>query len=470
MNIAVFSGELSGDLIGGALARELRRLAPEAVLWGLGSQSMRDAGVELLADSAAWGAIGVTEAVSKIPVLLLRIAPLVRKALMERRPDVVVLIDFGAFNVRVARHCKQLGLKVCYYFPPSSWRRTGTTGAELARITDLLATPFPWSAERFRSLGANAVCVGHPLLERVHPQMSRAEFARRFGIDANQPILGLLPGSRHHEIRHLMPVLLGAARQIYREVPTAQFVIGLAPSIPMEEMRRFLTQQADAAGKLTHLWHEIVQEAETRVIQPVARTAGTLSSQSNRRMLVTEGGLLVPEEDLQKEMEARRRSQQLRAQAEKALPPLIMVQGLTYDVMTHSDLLLICSGTATLEAAICGTPMVIVYRGSWLLGQEWRLRGGSRKIPHIGLPNILAERTIVPELIQDAATPEAIAQAALPLLNDVETRHRVKQDLQAVREMLGAPGASERTARLVLDMASAQVLGPNAQYPGPNTG
>lgn len=455
MNIAIFSGELSGDLIGGALARELRRLAPEATLWGLGSQSMRAAGVELLADSAAWGAIGITEAVSKIPLLLLRIAPLVRKALPERKPDVVVLIDFGAFNVRVARLCKPLGLKVCYYFPPGSWRRTGTSGAELARITDLLATPFPWSAERFRSLGANAVCVGHPLLERVHPQRSRAEFAAQFGMDVKRPIIGLLPGSRHHEITHLMPVLLGAARQIYREVPTAQFVIGLAPSIPMEEMRRFLAQEADSAGKLTHLWHEIVQEAETKVIQPVTRTANSLSSPSSQRLLVTSGGVLVPEKNLQKEMEARRRSQQLRDQAEKALPPVVMAQDLTYDVMAHSDLLLVCSGTATLEAAICETPMVIVYRGSWLLGQEWRLRGGSRKIPHIGLPNILAERTIVPEFIQDAATPEAIAQAALPMLNDVETRHRVKQDLKAVREMLGDPGASERTARLVLDLAGA---------------
>jgi lipid-A-disaccharide synthase len=455
MNIAILSGELSGDLIGGALARELHRLAPEAALWGLGSQSMRAAGVELLADSAAWGAIGVTEAVSKIPLLLLRIAPMVRKGLSERRPDVVVLIDFGAFNVRVARLCKQLGLKVCYYFPPGSWRRAGSSGAEMARITDLLATPFPWSAERFRSLGANAVCVGHPLLERVHPKMSRAEFATQFGMDARRPILGLLPGSRHHEIRHLMPALLGAARQIYREVPTAQFVFGLAPSIPMEEMRRFLTQQADAAGKLTHLWHEIVQEAETKVLQPVARTAGSLTPQGSRRVLVTAGGVLVPEEDLQKEMEARRRSEQMRVQAEQALPPIVLAQGLTYDVMAHSDLLLVCSGTATLEAAICETPMVIVYRGSWLLGQEWRLRGGSRKIPHIGLPNILAERTIVPEFIQDAATPEAIAQAALPLLNDVETRHRVKQDLHTVREMLGAPGASERAARLVLDLASS---------------
>ncbi|HLV78711.1 MAG TPA: hypothetical protein VKT32_00475, partial [Chthonomonadaceae bacterium] len=402
MNIAIFSGELSGDRIGGGLAEELRRLAPEAALWGLGSEAMRTAGVELLADSAAWGAIGVTEAVSKIPLLLLRIAPLVRRALSERRPDVVVLIDFGAFNVRVARFCKQMGLKVCYYFPPGSWRRRGTSGAELARITDLLAVPFPWSAERFRALGANAVCVGHPLLERVHPQMSRAEFAAKFGMDAAQPILGLLPGSRRHEVTHLMPALLGAARRLYREVPAAQFVIGLAPSIPTEEMRRYLTQQADAAGRLTDLWHEIVQEAETKVLQPVARTAGSLSAQSGRPMLVTAGGLLVPEEDLQKEMDARRRSEQLRAQAELALPPIVMAEGLTYDVMAHSDLLLICSGTATLEAAICGTPMVIVYRGSWLLGQEWRLRGGSKKIPHIGLPNILAERTIVPELIQDA--------------------------------------------------------------------
>jgi lipid-A-disaccharide synthase len=191
MNVAICSGELSGDLIGGALARELKRLEPDIQLWGLGSHAMREAGVELLADSVSWGAISITEALGKVPGLLLNISPKVRRALRTRRPDVVVLIDFGAFNIRVARYSKQLGLKVCYYFPPGAWRRTGTQGAELARVTDLLAVPFPWAETRFRELGANAVYVGHPLLERVQTSMSREEFAAQFGMDPSRPIIGL---------------------------------------------------------------------------------------------------------------------------------------------------------------------------------------------------------------------------------------------------------------------------------------
>src|SRR5580658_7086204 len=128
-NIAIFAGELSGDLIGGSLARELYRLVPDADLWGLGSAAMRAAGVELLADSAAWGAISITEALTKVPGLLATVAPKVRAAVRSRRPNVVVLVDFGAFNVRAARFCKRLGIKVCYYFPPGSWRRSGAQGA-----------------------------------------------------------------------------------------------------------------------------------------------------------------------------------------------------------------------------------------------------------------------------------------------------------------------------------------------------
>ena len=132
MNIVIFSGELSGDLIGAGLARELRRLVPDVELWGLGSDAMRAEGVELIADSSEWGVISVTEAVKKVPGVLARVVPRLKREMRKRKPDVVVLIDFGAFNVRAARFSKQMGLKVCYYFPPASWRRTGTRGAELA--------------------------------------------------------------------------------------------------------------------------------------------------------------------------------------------------------------------------------------------------------------------------------------------------------------------------------------------------
>ncbi|HZO90765.1 MAG TPA: hypothetical protein VFB38_20720 [Chthonomonadaceae bacterium] len=452
MNIAIFSGELSGDLIGGALAQAMRRRSPEAALWGLGSAAMRAAGVELLADSAAWGAISITEAVGKVPGLLFNVLPKVKRALRERRPDVVVLIDFGAFNVRVARAAKALGLKVLYYFPPGAWRRTGTHGAELGQITDVLATPFPWSAERFRQLGANAVWVGHPLLERVQTTMSRAEFAAQFGMDPARPVIGMLPGSRHQEVAHLMPTLLSAARLIYRQVPEAQFVVGVAPSISQETIARYLTGHQELLDRLGEIWHEFTQEAETKVWRRMAGAANALSP-AGPPMLVTAGGVLVSPKALEQELEAQRRSERLHARAQEALPPTVLAKGLTYEVMAHSDVLLTCSGTATLEAAIFATPMVILYRGSKIMELEYKLRGLHKKLEFIGLPNILAGCSIVPELIQWAATPEAIAEHALNLLNNLETRHRVKQDLRAVTEALGTPGASDRTADLVLELA-----------------
>src|SRR5579862_1645431 len=389
MNIAILSGELSGDLIGGALATAIRKLVPDVELWGLGSESMRAAGVELLADSATWGAISITEAVVKVPVMLGRVAPRLKRVLSLRRPDVVVLIDFGAFNVRAARYCKRIGLNVCYYFPPGSWRRHGTAGDDIAAYVDLIATPFAWSAEHYERIGARAVNVGHPLVDRVAAKMTRSQFAAQFGMDATSAIIGLLPGSREHEVAYLMPTLLEAARQIYRDLPDAQFVVGIAPSISAERMRDYLASHAELRDRLTEIWHEFKQEAEDKLIQPVARTASVLARQ-REQMMVTQNGVLVPADAMRKEMEARRYSEHLRARAHQALPPTVLAKGLTYDVMAHSDVLLTCSGTATLEAALFATPMVILYRGSKLMELEYRLRGLDKKITYIGLPNILA--------------------------------------------------------------------------------
>lgn len=450
MNIAILSGEISGDLIGGGLAEALRRLEPDVELWGLGSDAMRQAGVELLYDSGEWGVISITQALMKYPYLRFSVYPNTIKALKRRRPDALVLIDFGAFNVKVARFAKAAGIPVCYYFPPGAWRREGDRGGELARITDLLAVPFEWSAERFRRLGANAVNVGHPLAERARPSMTRAGFAAEFDMDPSRPIIGLLPGSRLHEVEHILPALLDTARLIHTQIRDAQFVIGVAPNLSPEIITRYLTGQPELSDRLSEYWYEFAQEAGSQVRKQVSRTANALAPQGQRK-LVTVEGLVVPEHTLTDEIEKRERID--RQRAKPLIPPTVLAKGLTYDVMAHSDVLITCSGTATLEATLFATPMVILYRFSKLMEFEGRLRGLHKKLKFIGLPNILADRAIVPELLQDAATPEALAQAALRLLTDVSARATVKQDLEAVRAMLGAPGASERTAKLVLELA-----------------
>ena len=451
MNIAIFAGEVSGDLIGGALAREILRTVPDAEIWGVGSDSMRAAGVDLIEDSASWGAIGITEALTKVPQLLFRAAPKMRARVRATPPDVVVLIDFGAFNVRAARYCKNLGLKVVYYMPPGTWRRSGSKGAELAAFTDLLIVPFPWAEERYRALGAKVVNVGHPMLERVRSEMTRAEFAGHFGMDPAAPIIGLLPGSRRQEVSHLMPALLDGARRIHRQVKDAQFVVGVAPSISLDMMREYLTDHAEIRDRLSELWHEFAQEAESKVWKPVQRTANALTPHG-RRKLVTVGGVIVSEDTFKERLDEQRKETERRNKL--GLPPIVLAKGLTYEVMAHSDVLLLCSGTATLEATLFETPMVILYKGSKIMEMEYYLRGFHKSIAHIGLPNILADRRIVPELIQREATPEAIADHALKLLNDPEIRHATKSELRALRLALGDPGASARAARLVLQIAT----------------
>ena len=449
MNIAIFSGEISGDMIGGALAEELKRLSPETTLWGIGSGAMQAAGVELVADSSTWGAVSIVSSLIKGPGVLMKMVPALKKEIVKRRPDVVVLIDFGFFNVRAAKFCKERGIKVVYYFPPGSWRREGDRGGNLAAITDVLAVPFPWAVERYNRLGCNAVYVGHPIVERVKPEMTREEFAGHFGMLPERPIIGLLPGSRQHEVKHLMPTLINAARLIYREVKDAQFVIGVAPSISLEMMRGYLNEDIAVRDRLGDIWHEFVVDTGKKVLKPVVERAKELTHPVEHQLASVTGTLhsdLAWKERLQAQAESMKKNQ------EAGLPPLALAKGLTYDVMAHSSVLLTCSGTATLEATLFETPMVILYRGSKLMEIEYHLRGMKKKLTHIGLPNILAGKRIVPELIQHDATPETICKHAVEMLQDIEVRARVKHDLSTVRESLGGEGASEKTAKLVLSL------------------
>jgi lipid-A-disaccharide synthase len=429
---------MSGDLVGGALAGALQLLRPEIKLWGIGSRHMERAGVELLYDSAQWSAIGVVEALKAYPMLRFRAYPQILRQLQLRQPKAVVLIDFGAFNVKVAHWCKARGVPVLYYFPPGSWRRTGRVRGELARITDRIATPFPWSAERLQQVGANVAFVGHPLLEIVRPTLTREQFADRFGMDAEHPIVGLLPGSRRFEVTYNFPAMLGAAQRLSGRVPGVQFVVGLASPVArqiVEDQLQRLQEQARRAQKAAERAAALREHPKDR--EKAARRADPL--------LVTPEGVTLPA-DVYKEW----RGLLTHGADPFAMPAIVLADSMTYDVMAHSDALLVCSGTATLEAAILSAPMVILYRGSRLMEMEAKLR---RVRPaHIGMPNIIAGERIVPEFIQHDAHPETLAQHTLTFLTDMEARARVRQALGRVREALGAPGASRRVAEMICEM------------------
>jgi lipid-A-disaccharide synthase len=333
-----------------------------------------------------------------------------------------------------------------YYVPPGSWKRQGKASPELAKAADLIVTPFDWSVERYSRAGGNVKFLGHPLLDIVRPSMTRAEFANKFGLEPGKPIVGLLPGSRRYEIEYNTPAMVEAAKRIRAEIPDAQFVFGISSSTPRESVERWLSRApSDQEQGDGH--------ANASMVAAVTRKIAGLGEKLSKRpepKFVTPEGVQVPASVVRRQ-EAREHARHAREGADP--PPTVIASGITYDVQAHSDVLLCCSGTATLEAAILGTPMVILYRFPRWMEVEGRLRRLDKRIVHMGLPNIIADARVVPELMQYEANPEALAAHALRFLLDPVARAEAKAALARVRDRLGSPGASRRAAELAVELA-----------------
>ena len=254
----------------------------------------------------------------------------------------------------------------------------------MAKWADVVAAIFPFEAEFYRNAAANAEFVGHPLVDFARTPLTKHEAREHLNLcetedDDEAPVIGLMPGSRRSEIRHILPVMLEAAANVAQVYPNAQWILPLAPGISRE--------------------------------------------------LVT-------------------KCQQELSNVE--IPPIKIVEEATYTAMRASTLLLVTSGTATLEAACLGTPMIIVFR---TIPLNWHIVKALTPLNRSGLPNLIAGRDIVPELLQTELTPTALTALALDFLQNPQKREEQRDALQAVYAQLGTAGAAERTAELILDAA-----------------
>ncbi|MCS7208753.1 MAG: lipid-A-disaccharide synthase [Fimbriimonadales bacterium] len=374
-SVVILAGEASGDLYGADLAQALQARLPDLALYGVGGARMAAAGVQCIADSRAWGAIGIAESLKVAPKVLIAFQR-VKRFLRRTTPDLLVPIDFGAFNVPLCRWAKARGIRVAYYMPPGSWRRD-RQGADLPRCTDFILTPFAWSAELLQSMGATAHWTPHPLLRLARPSETKKAFCDRLGLDPYRPIVALLPGSRRHEVRALTPLYARVASQFYSLMPEVQFAISVAPHLDPDRVHALW---ADGSRQ----W----APTETRSV---------------------------------------------------------------WNLLAHADAALVCSGTATLEAALLNTPMLIVYRGDWLMNLEYRLRRRRLNLRWIGLPNLILQRNVCPEFIQEAASPEQLTHALMPLLRDEPTRQAQLQAFREIRHALGEGQPLREAYEWILD-------------------
>ena len=372
--ILISAGEASGDLHAGRLVRALRERTG-AVLFGLGGPHMREAGVELIAESREVSVLGITEILHRLPQLS-RVFRKLLAAERERRPALAILVDFPGFHLRLARRLQARGVPNVYFISPQFWAWRPWRVRLVRRRFALVLCIFPFEVDFFRKAGVNAEYIGHPLVGAVRPSMGRADFAARWGLDPAKPILTLLPGSRPSEVERHLPVMLEACKRI-ASGRSVQFALAAAPGM--------------AAGDF----------------------GGALASSGVR-----------------------------------------LVENATYDALAAADAAVVTSGTATVEAALLGVPMVVVYRVSRATAL---LAKPLVRTPYFAMPNLIAGRRVVPELIQNDFTPEAVAREAGRLLDSADARAAMKRDLAEVETRLHSPAgdAISRAAELIANFLAS---------------
>jgi lipid-A-disaccharide synthase len=415
----IVAGEASGDKHGASLARALTRLNPEIKfnLFGSGGEEMRAAGVETLVDAREVGIIGLPEIARAIGKLYRAYRTLLRSA-RSRQPAAVVLIDWPDFNLRLAKKLHRRGFKIIYYVSPQVWAWRSYRIRALRRDVDRMIVILPFEEQYYKNAGLSVRYVGHPLAETVRTTASREEFCGRHGLDPGRPLFALLPGSRQKEIHYHLPVMLRAAAEL-RSMPFRISDCGL----------RINSQSTDA----------LISNLQSA-------TSDRQSEMGNAQFVIPLASTVRPEDVAPAIREAAG------GVAGRVVDSVcaIAIEGDTYNALGHSEFAVVASGTATVEAALAGTPMVIIYRGSEL---NWRLIRPLIHLDTFGMVNLIAGRHIVPELMQRKATGENIAREAAAILSDPARLAQMRQDLKKVRRELNGEGgsAAERAAQAVIE-------------------
>jgi lipid-A-disaccharide synthase len=367
--VCVSAGEASGDAYAARLIEAIRQEwgnspdRPSIVFGGLAGTRTQNVGVDLIQNTSQWGAMGITQA-ARIFLRVLGSLLKTKKYLSSNPPGLFIPIDFGYANIKLARHAKRIGWKVLYFVPPGSWRRD-RQGVDMPYVTDLVVTPFDWSAKMLRESGANVYWFGHPIKQLIEEE--RQNIANKCKRSEN--LLAILPGSRDHELEANLPLIAKALEGI--DCPI-EFV--LAPSFDPEEFKQTWKRLSDKPATFT-----------------IGQAANVL----------------------------------LRARAA-----------------------VVCSGTATLEAALCGCPMVVIYELTKILKAEMKLRFFKRP-RFISLPNIMLDRSAVPEYVEmNGIPPEVIRQHIVELLRDGKERETQLVAFDELNQILGPSNAIDRTACL----------------------
>jgi lipid-A-disaccharide synthase len=369
MKLAIVAGEASGDLHASEVVRELQKLDPKLETFGIGGDLLEREGMRVLHHAREMGIVGLFNVIRHLRMFR-RIFDDMVETIARERPDAVMLVDYPDFNLRLAKRCKAMGLRVIYYISPQVWAWRRGRVKQIAKVVDHMLVIFPFEEDFYRGHDVPVTYVGHPLIDEMTVRRSPSA-AKAVPANGHRPTaIALLPGSRRHEIRSLLPAMLDAIAILKKDRAVDAFIIQ-APTISSAEL-------------LT-----VMQQSGT-IVRIVPHDRG--------------------------------------------------------EALASADVALSSSGTATLECAIAGVPVVVMYRLS--SPTHW-LAQRLVKLEHFSLVNIVAGKSVVPELLQHDVNGVRIARELTRLLEPAEG-NRVRRELAEVTRRLGEPGASRRAAEAIM--------------------
>ena len=365
--IFIITGEYSGDIHAANVVRELKALDCELEFEGIGGMNMFNAGVKLFANQNKMSAMGISP---KILIDHYKLGKEVVEYLKDvYKPDLVLLIDYGAFNLSVAKFLKAAGMKIFYYIPPQVWASRKYRIKLIKKYVDKVLCIFPFEKALYAQYGIDVHYCGHPLVSQLPVAASRNAFFEKYGLDVNKKLVSVFPGSRTFELKELISVFIETAERLKHRHPDLQICFSQAPNISDEVYKKYLG------------------EYDVKIIK-----------------------------------------------------------GDNQALLSVSDALILASGTVALEACLYKTPMIIAYRGPWLFYWIYLL---VRCIKRVSLPNIIADKSIVPEIIQHKVTPSNITFEIEELLYNQAKREENIKDLAGVKELLSDKNSALEVAKVI---------------------
>ena len=378
-NIFIIAGETSGDAHAANLVIALKKLLPGCSFCGLGGTRMREAGVEIFYDLTEISVVGFVEVLRNLSQFRKIFKSSLQK-LDERKPTLVILVDYPGFNLRFAKECKKRNISVIYYISPQVWAWGKNRIKKIKKYVTKMLVVFKFEEEFYKQHDINAKFVGHPLIEDLSDrQIYLGNFRKNNNIPEDIKLIALLPGSRLIEVRRLLPIMICSSKIIKSAIADAKFIIIKAPAIPLEIYKTMLNEFD-------------FNSTDISIIE------------SDRHPAIAE-----------------------------------------------SDFAIVASGTATLETALLGTPMTVIYKLSGLTAFFLRR---FITIPNIALCNIVAGRKIVEEFVQSKARPELIAEEVLKTLTNSDKVRKIRQELASIKQILGDKIASQNAAEEVKKILS----------------